>query len=201
MAVSHARTMPKATLYAILWVACLLPLTMIAQDAKALSPVRAVFEGNLEYGGDDLVTVFFTNGEDQQMKAGQGGTLAIGGEFAPPALPLLLRATVGLKYNTEAANNANINFVRFPLNLMGYVTFARGFRVGGGLTKHAGARLKGDGFVDDVQFDSSAGARFEFGYRWVALTYTSLTYTADTGEDFSGNSFGVSFSVTLPGAY
>ena len=200
-AASHSPTMLKDTLFAILGVACLLPLTTSAQDAKPPSPVRAVFEGNLEYGGDDLVTVFFTNGEDQQMKAGQGGTLAIGGEFAPPALPLLLRATLGLKYNTEAADNANINFVRYPLNLMGYLTFARGFRLGGGVTKHVGARLKGDGFVDDLQFDSSAGARFEFGYRWVALTYTTLTYTADSGEDFSGNSFGVSFSFTLPGAY
>lgn len=193
--------MLKVTRYAILGIIFLLSLTTSAQDAKPISPVRALLEGNLEYGGDDLVTVFFTNGEDQQMKAGQGGTLALGGEFGPADLPLLFRATIGLKYNTEAADNANINFVRYPLNVLAYANFARGFRIGGGLTKHLGARLKGDGFVDDLKFDSSTGARFEIGYRWVALTYTTLTYTAETGEEFSGNSFGVSFSATLPGAY
>ena len=46
--VSHSRTMPKVILYAILSLACLLPFTVIAQDAKPPSPVRAVFEGNLE---------------------------------------------------------------------------------------------------------------------------------------------------------
>ncbi|PPK88471.1 hypothetical protein CLV84_1439 [Neolewinella xylanilytica] len=183
------------------FVLCFIPFCLAGQNTPLAPTVRMLLEGNLEYGGDDLVTVFFTNGEDQRMTAGQGGTLAVGGEYKPTGVPLLLRATIGIKYNTEAADNANINFVRYPLNALGYVTFAKGFRAGAGLTTHLGARLKGDGFVDDVKFDTSLGTRFEFGWKWVAVTYTRLTYEAPFAGSFDGGSFGVSFSTTIPGSY
>lgn len=165
------------------------------------NPIIAKFllEGGIEYGGDEILKVFFTNGGDQSMKAGQGGFLAIGGQlqFAKVKF-LLLRATIGIKYNTTAAENANIRLTRLPINLIPYLKINDDFRLGIGISSHQSVILKGDGFFPDVDFTSSLGPRVEFGYKWVAVSYTAISYTKGTTEKFSANSLGVSVSFTLP---
>jgi hypothetical protein len=48
---------------------------------------------DLDFGGDDLVTVSFTDGDSQDVKAGQGVAFAVGGWFRPMAdVPLELQA-------------------------------------------------------------------------------------------------------------
>ncbi len=46
-------------------------------------PLKAKFlvEAGIEYGGDEILEVFFTNGEDQTMRAGKGGFTAVEGGF------------------------------------------------------------------------------------------------------------------------
>lgn len=55
------------------------------------------------------------------MRAGQGGYIAVSGqlEFAQ-VKNLLLRGSIGFKYNTTAAENANIRLTRMPITLMPY---------------------------------------------------------------------------------
>ncbi len=153
----------------------------------------------LHYGGDDIATIQFQNGDEQEMLAGQGLTLAIGGEFRIPDFKYaIFRTTIGLKYSTTAADNANIMFLRYPLNLMAFAIPVDDFRIGLGATSHLGAVLKGDGFFEDVEYESSFGPRIELGYKWVSLTYTNITFTDEFGQDYDGSSFGVNFSVTFP---
>jgi hypothetical protein len=133
------------------------------------------------------------------MRAGQGGYLAIGGELQfSKVKQLMLRASVGIKYNTTAADNANIRLTRWPVHLTPFWKINDDFRLGVGVTTHLSPKLKGDGYIPDVPFSSSVGPRFEFGYKWFALTYTVLNYETMAGQSFSASSIGASLSFSFP---
>lgn len=171
-----------------------------AQDGDSGTPVRLLLEGGIEFGGDELFSVLFTTGDEQTIRAGQGGYIAAGAQFDVPSVPqLMFRGSIGYKFVTTAADNANITFTRVPLNLVGYYRINPDFRIGIGASKHLNARLKGDGFFADEDFTSSWGGRFEFGYRFVALTYTTMTYQDQAGDEINGNAFGLAFSFLIPG--
>lgn len=173
------------------------PTPPSAAPAKSGPTLGFALDGTLEFGGDDFLEVVFTTGSTQKIKAGQGGTIAIGGILRPNAAsPLSLRGTIGFKYVTTAADNANIMFTRIPLELVGGYDFANHMRVGAGLSYHMNNKFNGDGFVPDVTFDPTAGFTAEIGYKAVALTYTVLNYKADNGESIDGGSIGVQFLWT-----
>ena len=170
-----------------------------AQQSDRTFIAKFLIEGGIEYGGDEILQVFFTNGEDQTMRAGQGGLIAVGGQIQLSSLKqFMLRGSIGIKYNTTAADNANIRLTRLPLNITPYWNINNDFRFGVGVTTHLNPVLKLDGFGPDVAFTSMAGPWFEFGYKWIALTYTAISYEDGTGESFSASSFGASISFTLP---
>jgi len=147
---------------------------------------------SIEYGGDEVAETFFTNGESQKMLAGQGGTLAIGGIFRPRAAsPFSLRGTVGIKYVTTAADNADIKMTRIPLEFVGSYGFPNGARVGAGLVHHASIRFDADGLGPNVDFDPATGATLEVGYKAIALTYTIMNYRDELGNDFNAGNFGL----------
>lgn len=156
-------------------------------------------DGGVEYGGDEILQVFFTNGEDQTMRAGQGGYIGFGGQLEFSSIKkLMLRTTIGIKYNTTAADNANIRLTRYPLSLTPFWKINDDIRLGIGITTHLSPRLRGDGFIPDISYDSTIGTRFEFGYKWIALTYTVIRYENEAGEFFSAGSIGGSLSFTIP---
>lgn len=173
-------------------------LTTFAQKSEN-TYAKFLVEGGIEYGGDEILEVFFTNGGNQTMKAGQGGYIAIGGEFQFPKVEkILIRTTLGIKYNTTAADNANIRLTRVPINLLAYLKITDDIRIGGGISTHQNVKFKGDDFVGDVDFTSKVGPRFEIGYKWIALTYTAVKYTAMADESVSASSLGLSISTTFP---
>jgi hypothetical protein len=166
--------------------------------AKSAQPERSglslgfALDASFEFGGDDFLEVLFTDGTSQQIKAGQGGTIAIGGILrASEASPLSLRGTLGLKYVTTAADNANIRFTRIPVEVVGSYAFPNGMRAGAGLVHHANNQFTGDGFLPDATFDANTGFTAEVGYKAIALTYTALDYTGSGGQSFNGGSIGV----------
>ncbi len=172
---------------------------VLSQDAKKPVIAKFLIEGGADWGGDEILQVFFTNGGDQTMRAGQGINLGFGGELQfTNVKQFMLRSAISLKWSPTAADDANIMFLRFPVHLTPFWKINEDFRFGIGITTHLSPKLRGDGFFPDVSYTSSANPRFEFGYRWVALTYTPMTYTDEQGENFSGNSFGISFSGTFP---
>ena len=189
----------KRRMIGIVMLSLLLQATQLfAQQAGRPLTAKFLVEGGIEFGGDEILQVFFTNGEDQTMRAGQGGFIAVGGELQfGNVKQLMLRTSIGIKYNTTAADNANIRLTRFPVHLTPFWKINDDFRLGVGITTQLSPRLKGDGFVDDVDFTSSTGPRFELGYRWIALTYTAVNYKA-AGESFSAGSIGASLSFTFP---
>lgn len=169
--------------------------------AQNSSPIEAklLLEAGIHYGGDVIMEVEFQDGGDQEMLAGQGLTLAVGGQLSMPSFKyVFMRGSIGFKYSTTAADNANIMFLRYPLNIMAYAAPVDDIRIGIGTTSHLGAVLKGDGFFRDIEYESSFGPRFEVGYKWVALVYNNITFTDPSGDEYKGGAFGLTFSGTLP---
>lgn len=176
----------------------LLPAALRAQDASSPQPsarrgpsIGFALDLGFEFGGDDFLEVAFTNGETQKLRAGQGGTLAAGAILRPSATsPLSVRGTVGFKFVTTAADNANIRFTRIPVEVVGGYDFPNGMRLGAGVVHHANNSFKGDGFVADESYDPATGFTAEVGYRMFAVTYTALEYKAKGGPSFNGGSIG-----------
>ena len=151
-----------------------------------------VTDFSLEVGGDDILTVAFTNGETQTIRAGDGGTLAIGGILRPSAAShFSLRATAGIKFSGTAADDANIFFLRAPVELVGSYALPNGARVGGGLVSHVWNRYKGDGFFPDQSYAATTGFTAEIGYKAIALTYTAITYTQQGGPSYGAGNIGL----------
>lgn len=174
-------------------------LRSFTQNTNSSFMAKGLIEGGIEYGGDEILEVLFTSGSTQSVRAGQGGYVAVGGEFSHAKVSaFLVRASIGFKYNTTAADDANIRLTRLPINLIAYYKPTEDIRIGVGTATHANGRFKGDGFVEDVDFTSSVGPRFEVGYKWIALTYTVLNYFDESDVQVGASSIGLSLSTTFP---
>lgn len=170
-----------------------------AQETDKAVVAKFLLAGGIEFGGDDLLEVAFTNGETQSIKAGQGGYVEIGGQFHLSQLKnFLLRASIGFKYTTTAAENADIRLTRLPINISGNYMATKDIRIGVGLSTHQNIRLKGDGFIEDYKLNKAIGPRFEIAYKWFGLSYTIMNYVDEMDEKYSANSIGFSVSIALP---
>jgi hypothetical protein len=177
---------------------------VLAASLGAVAPAQAEEVGkrggwlvnlDLDYGGDDLVTVSFEDGDSQNVKAGQGIAVGVGGWFKPMGdVPFEIQATLGYKYVTTAATNADIKVTRTTLQLSGVYRFENDWYVGGGLLQHKGPELDGDGFFEDIEFDDATGFQVEAGWKWIGLHYTRMDYSADGYEDADASHFGLRFT-------
>jgi hypothetical protein len=155
---------------------------------------------DLEFGGDSVATVDFDNGDSQNVHAGQGVSLGLGGYVRPSeSVPIEIAAVVGYKYVTTAASNADINISRTVVKLNATYWFDKGWFVTAGLTHHMNPELDGDGFFQDIPFDDATGFSAEVGWRWVALRYTNIKYELPGFEDTDASSFGLSFTYRFGG--
>jgi hypothetical protein len=145
----------------------------------------------LEFGGDNVARVFFTNGGTQDVKAGQGGTLALGGHYRPATVPIDLVATLGYKFVTTAASNADIGITRVVIQAVGLYDPTGEWFVGGGPVLHTATKFDGGGLISDVNFDPSIGLTLQAGYKWIGLTGTFMTYKAG-GASVNASAIGLS---------
>lgn len=166
---------------------------------KNSSPFRFLINGALEIGGDKVAEVYFTNGEKQGVRAGQGISLGIGGQFQVPGAEIfLLRSTVGIKYVTTAADNAHIRLTRIPIVVSANFMATPKLRVGAGWSMHRNIQFKTDGLGGDYKLKPASGPTFEIAYAGVGLTYTAMTYKDQSNQSYSANAVGISFSITIP---
>ncbi|WP_231717555.1 hypothetical protein [Hymenobacter sp. DG25A] len=172
----------------------------IAQaPGKKATGARLLVGGALSIGGDRVAEVYFTNGNTQSVKAGQGISFAVGGEFQLPKVEkLLLRATVGYKYVTTAAENAHIRLTRVPIDVTANWMVSNRIRIGAGLAMHRSIQFKADGIGEDMKFKGANGPIFEVAYRGVGLQYTAMKYTDQQNHSYAANSIGLAFTAVIP---
>lgn len=176
-------------------------------NAAKFSPV---FTSALEFGGEKLVDVTYSDGSKSNIEAGRG--IIIGGgmdidltETKPHTFEA--QATLGVKWtSTKQATNGEVDWYRFPIELMSfYRNTEKDFRVGAGITYQFGNELKGskDASNASMKFDNSTGFVLEGDYfvgteknLVVGLRYTAISYKAQTSgsSSISGNSFGISLN-------
>ncbi len=176
---------------------------LAASAALALLPAALTAQAtwvatlDLEYGGDTVAELLFTDGSTQELKAGQGGTLSFGRQLRTRDGRYAFRGTFGYKFATTAAENADIKMTRFVLEGHAVRFLTPDIHIGLGPVAHFGTTLDGDGFMPDVAFDPSVGARFTAGWRWVYAGYTVMTYRTGSGASANASALGAGFSYAF----
>ena len=171
-----------------------------AQDETKYRPVRLLISGALEFGGDELANVLFTNGEDQSVNAGQGGTISMGTQIQfPNVKKFLLRASIGYKYLTTQADNVHIRLTRVPMQLTANFMATEKLRLSAGLVTHTGIKFNSGGLGGDMTYKSNFGPVFEIAYYGVGISFATLQYKDRGNQSYSANAFGVTFSGVVPG--
>jgi hypothetical protein len=192
----------------------LLAVTSAAQADEGGPRFGLLFEADLEFGGDDIATVTFPDGDTEDVTTGDGLTLALGGYFRPiAASPFSVRATAGYKFAAPTDNDCDCNcdcdsdfdsdfdpdveIERWVFETVANYMWSSGFWIGAGLTHHAGIDFQGNGFAPNLGFDDATGPTVEVGWKWIALSYTDLEYTDDLGSKWDSESYGLTFNVKL----
>ena len=176
--------------------------TFSAQAADADSPFKFLLGAGLTYGGDTLITVPFTDGSTDDIKAGGLVHLYGGGEYQLND-KFALQATVGYHINdTRAASNGSVRFTRVPVDLLALYSLADKVRLGAGAQFVSGPELKGSGVASNVsqKYDSTTGAILEGEYLFTPHMGLKLRYVAEKfkprngGEKVDGSYGGLLFS-------
>ncbi|GEO10708.1 hypothetical protein [Segetibacter aerophilus] len=192
------RLLFKTTLFFLFFLS-LITKSFSQQPGKKSSPFRFLINGALEVGGDKIAEVYFTNGNKQGVRTGQGISIGVGGQFQMPgAEKFLLRSTVGFKYVTTAADNAHIRLTRVPIVVTANFMASPKLRLGAGLSMHKSISFNTDGVGEDYHFKGANGPTFEIAYAGVGLTYTAMKYEDQSNHSYSANAIGLSFSLVIP---
>ena len=163
--------------------------------------VDVYFQAGFDFGGDEMVEVFFEDGDSEDIKAGE--LLYISGGLIIQTAPRLnenleTQLTIGWKFDSVDGENGELSFDRFPLEVLQFVRSGQ-LRFGGGLTYHLNPKLEGDGFFSDVdvEFDDALGGVVQvdfaatenvlFGGRFTFIDYELEAFDA---ESIDGNSVG-----------
>jgi hypothetical protein len=152
-----------------------------------------VLESAAEFGGDNLVDVFYRHGGTQHIKAGDGVTLGGGVHYRPEALPIDFAATVGYKFIRTSSFNTDLGVDRVVIKLTGTVPLANHFWVTAGPVWHTGTRLNGDGYVQNVDFNDAVGGMVGFGWRWIGVSYTTIKYRGPFSGSVDASNGGITF--------
>ena len=168
-------------------------------NAKQTPLFRLLIKGLFEFGGDEVAKVYFTNGNDQSVKAGQGGSILIGTQFQVPNVKrLLLRGAFGIKYVTTAADNAHIRLTRIPIHVTATWMATEKIGISAGLAMHRNIRFNAGGLGPNMDFKGASGPVFEFSYGPVGLSYTAMKYTDEKNFRYSANAIGLSLTGVIP---
>jgi hypothetical protein len=152
-----------------------------------------------EFGGDRLVQVKFTNGDSQSVRAGQGLSLHLGAHYRFGKAPFDLGATIGYKYVTTAADNADIKLTRSVIEVLGTYFINDDWWLSAGPVMHQNIKLDLDGYAKNAKFDDATGLTFKAGWRWVGIQYTNMEYEAQA--PYKGKSDASNFGIVLVGRF
>jgi hypothetical protein len=161
---------------------------------------RAAFllGGALELGGDAVAVVDFQDGSKQKVNAGQGGTFFAGGEWTLGKDDKWgIRATMGIKYVTTKATNANITLTRIPIRITGLRQLGKKWWIAAGAVTHQAIRFNAGGIGQDLTFTGTVSPTIELGYSGVSFVFTPMTYKDETGASYKAGSAGLAFNVPV----
>jgi hypothetical protein len=153
-----------------------------------------VFDSAAEFGGDNLIDVFYRHGGTQHIKAGDGVTLGGGIHYRPVSWPIDFAAIVGYKFVRTSSYDTDLGVNRAVIKLTGTLPLGNHFWITAGPVWHVGTNLNGDGYVPDVDFDDAVGGMVGFGWRWIGVSYTNIKYRGPFAGSVDASSGGITFA-------
>lgn len=188
-----------------------LSILFASESAQAVKVSKAIGLG-MDFGGDKLVDVVYTDGSRSDIEAGRGviinGGLIIDLSQTQPHT-FETQMTFGWKFtSTKQAANGEVSFYRWPVELLSfYRNTDKKFRVGAGITYQFGNELKGtkEAAAASTTFNNATGWIVEAGYfvgaennlvfsvRHTAISYQPVNSTASVSAASTG--FGMTYWV------
>lgn len=176
-----------------------------AVHSAGAADFRPLLKAGFDFGGDTMVTVVFTDGETESVKANEGFYLGGGLAIIDADRRMEYQLTLAYKFALIDATNGDVEWTRFPLEALAFYRFPH-VRVGGGLTYHINPRIDSSGVIGDLDIKFKNALGFVLQADWlisdkIALggRYTILEY--DAKGAFSGtaksNGLGISFSINF----
>jgi hypothetical protein len=177
-------------------------LLVLCSSAQAFD-VRGTAKFGLDFGGDTLVTVLFTDGSTSSIKANAGLYLGGGVALVTDDKTITTEITLSWKQDNVTASNADVTFTRYPLDALVFYNMER-VRVGGGLTYHMSPKLRSSGFAPNptADYDNAVGTVLGADYRYnqngfLGLRYTSLEYSGAGLLTKKTNGLGIVLGATF----
>jgi hypothetical protein len=173
----------------------ILLIALLAYGQTAVS--GTVFEAGAHFGGDELITEAYSNGERGSIKAGGVFSLALGGtkDFTKN---IQGQFSIGIKSDDVYPGETKVTWVRYPLNVM--IFYRRtAYRLGLGLTTHFSPKLKGSDVASNISesYKDAIGGILEVDFNidksflW-GLRYTNINYESGLRDrTVNGNSVGI----------
>jgi hypothetical protein len=171
-----------------------------AQAQSGLRPARFVLGGGFTFGGDKLATIAFTNGFNQDIRAGGLFAIHAGVDMLLSDF-MSVQATIGYHTDSSSAADGDVRFSRFPVELLAYAHLNPQVRVGGGVRFVNSPELIAGGnalnFIRSTDFDNTVGAIVEGEYFFtpnfgLKLRGVSETYRVkSTGFKVNGGHVGI----------
>lgn len=188
--------------------ALLLALGAAVATASQAVDVRPMAKLGIDFGGDTLATVVFTNGTTESIKSNEGIFIGGGMAILNEARDIEAEFSLTYKFALIAANNGDLEWTRVPLDALVFYRMPR-FRVGGGLTYHFSPKVSGNGAASNVnlKFDDALG--FILQADWLIMDkkslsmalgvrYTNIEYKLQrTSTSTSSEGLGITYSVTF----
>ena len=184
------------------------PMLLLALLASVAAPAlsraaetRPVLVAGYDAGGDSIQPVTFSDGKTDSIRANEGLYLGGGASVLNDARNLEFLGSLSVKYQRIHASNADITWIRFPLDALLFYR-RQSFRLGGGLTYVIHPELKGSGDASsiDTRFGNALGAVLQADYLMgpvaLGLRATIVDYKSG-GSTVNGNGVGVSFGFTF----
>jgi hypothetical protein len=164
----------------------------------------------LTYGGEKLAEVeveYDGDTDDQDLRGGDLITVATGMVVYLPRPEWSIQTTIGYHFDEVSADNGEIRFDRYPLELIPFYNF-RKHRIGAGLSYHlspklnlkeiGGPKVKFDDALGwlveyDYSFSGWENGGFVLGMRYLWINYDigKVNGTPASGGNVDGNHVGV----------
>ncbi len=145
-----------------------LALVGLASGAQAEETKPLNFYGifGVTAGGDTLYTAYYTNGDSVDVRG--GGLVQFGGGI-DYHFNEQFSLQFGINYHVDraSANNGDITFSRWPVELIAHYSFNDSWRIGAGARFVNGAKISGSGVasgISDLKADNTVGAVLEGEY-------------------------------------
>ena len=173
--------------------------------ATHAADLRGVFVAGFDTGGDKLLTVTFTDGSSDSIRANQGLYAGGGISVLTESKDIEFQTTLAIKYDGVSASNGSATFTRIPLDALVFYRWEK-VRVGAGLTYVMSPKVKTSGIPPtdlNVTLDNAVGglvqADYLLGRVAIGLRYTALDYKFQ-GNTIKASGVGITFGFTFGGS-